>query len=104
MSNKNINNVDYLHRNFQAKEAASNVDPVWIPVRLPDDDYVAGDQLFPVRVITGYSASDEEYNVESWAKYVLKCAQAFPAATSCVSFSGGSAPFKLGLDIATFEG
>jgi hypothetical protein len=95
MSNNNINNVDYLHRNFQAKEAASN-DPEWIPLRLPGDDYIPGNQLFPARVIAGYSASDEEFNEESWAKYVLEKAKAFSAGTACASFSGEAAPFKLG--------
>jgi len=103
MSNKDINNVDHLRRNFQAKEAVSNVEPpLWKPVELPSGDYIAGDELFPARVIAGYNAKYDEYDVESWAEYVLKSAQTFSAATACVSYSGESAPFKLGLDIVTF--
>jgi hypothetical protein len=97
MSNEDINNVDYLRRNFQ-----TNVEPSWESVRLPGDDYIAGGELFPGRVIAGYSANDDEYNAESWAQYVLGCTQSFSAGTACVCFSGESAPFKLGLDIVTF--
>ena len=88
MPNKDICNVDYLRRNFKPKEAVSVVKLPLKPVKLPGDDYIAGDGLFPGRVIAGYHAPYYEYDADSWAKYVLKRTEAFEAGTSCVSYTG----------------
>jgi hypothetical protein len=92
MSNKDIYNVDYLLENFKPGEPVYVIKLPLKPVKLPGDDYIAGNELFPKRVIAGYSAKYDEYDADSWAEYVLKRTDAFKAGTSCVSFTGESAP------------
>ena len=80
---ESIHDLDNPFHKLRAAEA------VFHPVSLVQpDNWIAGPRLFPSQVIAGYSADYEDYNVGTWAAYILEQAQGFDAATSCISFSG----------------
>lgn len=75
-----------LDNSFHKLRAAGAVfHPVPLP---PPEDWLAGPQLFPRQVISGYHADYKDYNADTWAAYILEKAKGFAAATSCSSFSG----------------
>ena len=80
---ESIHNIDNPFH--QQREAEAIFHPVFLT---PPENWLAGPQLFPGQVIAGYHADYNDYNADTWAKYILEQAQGFEAATSCSSFSG----------------
>jgi hypothetical protein len=66
----------------------SSSQPTLSKVHLPSDNYLPGPTLFPGELIARYHAHVSEYNVDTWAAYVVKETSKFPTGSVAFSCSG----------------
>lgn len=73
-------------------EALKNNTRTFVRLNLTEPmNWVAGNSLFPGRVIAGYNAGLDQYtSAEAWASYVLEKCKGFEACTSAYSVQGES--------------
>jgi hypothetical protein len=74
----------YINLNVAPAAAPSKFEPV----KLPGPDYTAGPAFYPANVIAGYHADYDQYNSDTWAKYMVEQGETFSACTLVTSWAG----------------